>query len=51
VLLFAVVVTTATAIVFGLVPALQATRPDLVPTLKDEIGEVRAAVGASNPLW
>lgn len=39
VLLFATLVTVATAMVFGLVPALQASRPDLVPTLKDEIGE------------
>jgi hypothetical protein len=39
VLLFATVVTAATAMAFGLVPALQASRPDLVPTLKDEIGE------------
>jgi len=39
VLLFAALVTTATAIVFGLVPALQASKPALVPTLKDEIGE------------
>jgi predicted permease len=26
--------------VFGLVPALQATRPDLAPTLKDEVGAI-----------
>lgn len=38
VLLFATVVTAATAMAFGLVPALQASRPDLVPALKDEIG-------------
>ncbi len=39
VLLFAILVTAATAMAFGLVPALQASRPDLVRTLKDEIGE------------
>jgi len=27
------------AVAFGLVPALQASKPDLVPTLKDEIGD------------
>jgi predicted permease len=39
VLLFATLVTAAAALAFGLVPALQASRPDLVPALKDEIGE------------
>ncbi|OGT92128.1 MAG: hypothetical protein A2083_00395, partial [Gemmatimonadetes bacterium GWC2_71_9] len=39
VLLFATLVTAATAMAFGLVPALRASRPDLVPTLKDEIGD------------
>jgi hypothetical protein len=39
VLLFATVVTAVTALGFGLVPAIQASKPDLVPTLKDEIGE------------
>ena len=38
VLLFAVGVTAAAALVFGLAPAIQASNPDLVPTLKDEIG-------------
>ena len=38
VLLFALGVTIAAAVVFGLVPALQASNPALVPTLKDEIG-------------
>ncbi len=36
---FATLVTAATAMAFGLVPALQASRPELVPTLKDEIGD------------
>ena len=39
VLLFATMVTAGAALVFGLMPALQASRPDLVSTLKDEIGE------------
>jgi len=38
VLLFAFAVTLVTALVFGLVPALQASNPDLVTTLKDGIG-------------
>lgn len=33
---FALVLTLGTGLVFGLLPALQATRMDLVPTLKDE---------------
>jgi predicted permease len=39
VLVFATLVTVATALAFGLVPALQASKPNLVPTLKDEIGQ------------
>ena len=35
VLVFTLVIATVTGIVFGLVPALRATRPDLVPALKD----------------
>jgi len=38
VVLFALAVTLATALLFGLVPAIQASKPDLVPSLKDEIG-------------
>ena len=36
---FAVAITAGAAAAFGLVPALQASRPELVPTLKDEIGD------------
>ena len=38
VLLFTLGVTLVTAMVFGLFPAMQASNPALVPTLKDEIG-------------
>ena len=38
VLLFAIGVTAVTATAFGLMPALRASKPDLVPALKDEIG-------------
>ena len=36
VLLFAMLVSVATTLLFGLVPALQASRPDLVPALRGE---------------
>ncbi len=38
ILAFALGVTAATSLVFGLAPALQTTRPELVAALKDEIG-------------
>jgi predicted permease len=40
VLAFAFGISVATGIVFGLVPALQSTRPDISPTLKDQAGNV-----------
>jgi predicted permease len=45
ILLFTLGVTVVTGIVFGLVPAMQATRPDVAPTLKDQAG---AVVGAGS---
>ena len=38
VLVFTLVVTAVTAVIFGLAPAVQASNPELVPTLKDDIG-------------
>ncbi|HKC88821.1 MAG TPA: ABC transporter permease, partial [Blastocatellia bacterium] len=35
VLIFSMIVSVITGVLFGLVPALQATKPDLVPSLKD----------------
>ena len=40
VLLFTFAVAVFTGLLFGLVPALQSTRPNLAPTLKDEAGAV-----------
>ena len=40
VLLFALAVSCLTGIIFGLVPALQSTRPDLASTLKESAGAV-----------
>jgi hypothetical protein len=38
--LFNLGISILTGVIFGLVPALQATRPDLAPTLKDQAGSV-----------
>jgi predicted permease len=40
ILIFTLVVTVATGLVFGLAPALKTTRPDIVGTLKDQAGAV-----------
>ncbi|MGA3024017.1 MAG: ABC transporter permease [Bryobacteraceae bacterium] len=40
ILLFNFAVALATGLLFGLVPALQATKPDVAPTLKDQVGSV-----------
>jgi predicted permease len=40
ILTFTLIVTVATGLVFGLVPALRTTRPDLSRTLKDQAGAV-----------
>ena len=44
VLVFNFALSLATGLVFGLVPALRSTKPDLAPTLKDQVG---AVVGGS----
>lgn len=43
---FTVVVTFLTGILFGLVPALRASRPDLWSTLKDTVGAVSGSAGS-----
>ncbi len=47
ILLFSVAVAVATALLFGVAPALQATRMDLVTTLKDLAGAVTGSRGAA----
>ncbi len=52
ILLFTLGVSLLTGLIFGLVPALQATRPDLAPTLKDQVGAITstASVGLRKSL-
>src|SRR6185436_11592354 len=46
VLLFTATVSLVTGVVFGLIPALQTTNPDLVPALKDE-----TSIGGHRRSW
>ena len=46
VLLFTLALTTLTGVIFGLVPALRASRPDPWTTLKDTVGSVAGAGGS-----
>ena len=48
VLLFTLAVSVATALIFGLLPALQATKPDIAPTLKDQ---ANAVAGGGQARW
>jgi predicted permease len=45
---FTIAVSVFTALVFGLAPALRATRPNLAPTLKDQAG---AVAGGGQAAW
>lgn len=47
VILFTLAVSVGTGFLFGLAPALAATRPDVAPTLKDEAGALSSAGAAS----
>jgi predicted permease len=47
ILVFTFAVTLVTSVLFGLLPAIQASRPDVAPTLKDQAG---AVIGGSNVL-
>jgi predicted permease len=46
ILLFTMALTVVTAVVFGLVPALRASRPDVWSTLKDVVGSIAGARGS-----
>ena len=40
ILLFTMAISAVTGLLFGLVPAIRATKPDIAPTLKDQAGAV-----------
>ena len=46
ILAFAMGLTFLTCLIFGLVPALRASRPDLMPTLKDAMGSIAGSGGS-----
>jgi predicted permease len=46
ILLFTLCLTVVTGLVFGLVPALRASRPDLATTLKDAVGSIAGHSGS-----
>ena len=46
ILLFTLVLTLITGVIFGLIPAIRATRPDLWTTLKDAAGSIATAGGS-----
>ncbi len=46
ILLFTFGIAVLTGVIFGLVPALQCTRPDVAPTLKDQVGGIVGGGGA-----
>lgn len=46
ILLFTIGLTFLTALIFGMVPAMRASRPDLAPTLKDTVGSIAGAGGS-----
>ncbi len=47
ILLFTLGVTVLTGLVFGLIPALRASRPDLWTSLKDTVGSIAGSAGGS----
>lgn len=46
ILLFTIGVSVLTGLIFGLAPAFQSTKPDVAPTLKDQVGGIVGAGGA-----